>query len=89
MSPTKANDQATLDVLRRLGVELVPLELPAIAPGALRFVLTAEGAAAFDELTYREAATELGVPVGTVMSRLFYARKRLQTLLRDVYETTT
>ena len=49
--PTKANDQATLDVLRRLGVELVPIELPAIAPGALRFVLTAEGAAAFDDLT--------------------------------------
>ena len=49
--PTKANDAATLDVLRRLGVELVPLELPAIAPGLLRFVLTAEGAAAFDGLT--------------------------------------
>lgn len=49
--PTRANDQATLEVLRRLGVELVPLELPAIAPGALRFVLTAEGAAAFDDLT--------------------------------------
>ena len=48
---TKANDQATLDVLRKLGVELVPIELPAIAPGALRFVLTAEGAAAFDDLT--------------------------------------
>ena len=49
--PTKANDAATLDVLRRLGVELVPLELPAISAGALRFVLTAEGAAAFDDLT--------------------------------------
>ena len=49
--PTKANDQATLEVLRKLGVELVPVELPAIAPGALRFVLTAEGAAAFDDLT--------------------------------------
>ncbi|MFC6224544.1 amidase [Hymenobacter artigasi] len=49
--PTKANDQATLDVLRKLGVELVPLELPAISPAALRFVLTAEGAAAFDDLT--------------------------------------
>jgi hypothetical protein len=24
--------------------------------------------------------------VGTVMSRLFYARKKLQTLLKDVYE---
>ena len=49
--PTKANDQATLDVLRKLGVELVPIELPAISPAALRFVLTAEGAAAFDDLT--------------------------------------
>ena len=49
--PTKANDQASLEVLRKLGVELVPMELPAIAPGALRFVLTAEGAAAFDDLT--------------------------------------
>ena len=49
--PTKANDQATLDVLRKLGVELVPIELPVIAPGPLRFVLTAEGAAAFDDLT--------------------------------------
>ncbi|MBJ6108072.1 amidase [Hymenobacter sp. BT523] len=49
--PTKANDQASLDVLRKLGVELVPIEMPAIAAGSLRFVLTAEGAAAFDALT--------------------------------------
>ncbi|MCC3152056.1 amidase [Hymenobacter sp. BT770] len=49
--PTKANDQASLDVLRKLGVELVPIELPTLSPGALRFVLTAEGAAAFDDLT--------------------------------------
>ena len=49
--PTKANDLATLEVLRKLGVELVPLELPALSPGTLRFILTAEGAAAFDGLT--------------------------------------
>ena len=30
-----------------------------------------------DELTYREAASELGVPVGTVMSRLHRGRKLL------------
>jgi len=49
--PTKANDQAVLEVLRKLGVELVPITLPSIPPASLRFVLTAEGAAAFDDLT--------------------------------------
>jgi RNA polymerase sigma-70 factor (ECF subfamily) len=28
----------------------------------------------------------MGTSIGTVMSRLFYARKKLQTLLRDIYE---
>lgn len=36
-----------------------------------------------DELTYREAATELGVPVGTVMSRLHRGRKLLATQLQQ------
>lgn len=44
-------DVATLDVLRGLGVELVPIELPQQYPiGALSFILTAEASAAFDEL---------------------------------------
>ena len=33
------------------------------------------------DLTYREAADELRVPVGTVMSRLFRGRNRLATQL--------
>ena len=33
------------------------------------------------ELTYREAATRLGVPLGTLMSRLHRARKRLASEL--------
>jgi Asp-tRNA(Asn)/Glu-tRNA(Gln) amidotransferase A subunit family amidase len=48
---TKRFDDAALDVLRRLGVTLIPVELPAMSYGAMRIVLTAEGAAAFDELT--------------------------------------
>lgn len=36
-----------------------------------------------DELTYREAATELGVPVGTVMSRLHRGRKLLASQLAE------
>ena len=36
-----------------------------------------------DELTYREAASELGVPVGTVMSRLHRGRKLLAAQLEQ------
>jgi len=36
-----------------------------------------------DEKTYREAATELGVPVGTVMSRLHRGRKLLASQLQE------
>jgi RNA polymerase sigma-70 factor (ECF subfamily) len=39
-----------------------------------------------EELQYNEIAQALGCSIGTVMSRLFYARKKLQTLLKDVYE---
>ena len=38
------------------------------------------------DLQYGEIAEILNCSLGTVMSRLFYARKKLQILLRDVYE---
>jgi RNA polymerase sigma-70 factor, ECF subfamily len=41
------------------------------------FVLHAEA-----DLTYREVADTLGISIGTVMSRLFYARQKLRTILR-------
>lgn len=37
-------------------------------------------------MQYHEIAESLGCSIGTVMSRLFYARKKLQALLKDVYE---
>ena len=37
-------------------------------------------------LPYREIAGTLGISEGTVMSRLFYARKALHGLLKDVCE---
>ena len=40
-----------------------------------------------EEMQYHEIAETLGCSIGTVMSRLFYARKKLQNLLRDVYES--
>ncbi len=39
-----------------------------------------------EDMQYHEIAEALGCSIGTVMSRLFYARKKLQTLLKDVYE---
>jgi Asp-tRNA(Asn)/Glu-tRNA(Gln) amidotransferase A subunit family amidase len=50
--PTKDNDQKALDVLKGLGVELIPLEWDSKIPiTAVRLMLTAEAAASFDELT--------------------------------------
>ncbi len=39
-----------------------------------------------EDMQYHEIAEALECSIGTVMSRLFYARKKLQNLLRDVYE---
>ena len=36
-----------------------------------------------EDLSYREAADTLGIPIGTVMSRLYYARQKLRNLLGD------
>ena len=39
-----------------------------------------------EDMQYNEIAESLGCSIGTVMSRLFYARKKLQNLLKDLYE---
>jgi len=38
-------------------------------------------------LSYKEIADVMGTSLGTVMSRLFYARQKLQALLKDEYES--
>jgi Asp-tRNA(Asn)/Glu-tRNA(Gln) amidotransferase A subunit family amidase len=43
-------NQAALDVVRSLGVKLVPIEMPRFDTAPIDFVLTTEAAAAFDEL---------------------------------------
>ncbi len=48
---TKKNDKAVLETLRALGVELIPIGLPDLPVDYLSFILNAEAAAAFDELT--------------------------------------
>jgi Asp-tRNA(Asn)/Glu-tRNA(Gln) amidotransferase A subunit family amidase len=47
----KANNDSVLAVLHRLGARLVPIELPKLPIGDLSIILSAEAAAAFDELT--------------------------------------
>ncbi len=42
-----------------------------------------------DGLKYQEIADTVGCSIGTVMSRLFYARKKLQALLKDAHPTAS
>ena len=45
------NDSVTLKKLRELGVKLIPIELPKLPINDLSIILSAEAAAAFDQLT--------------------------------------
>jgi RNA polymerase sigma-70 factor (ECF subfamily) len=58
--------------LRRV-IETLPPDQRAV------FALYATG-----ELTYGQIAEALGIPIGTVMSRLFHARRKLQAALPDL-----
>jgi Asp-tRNA(Asn)/Glu-tRNA(Gln) amidotransferase A subunit family amidase len=54
-----ALDLEVLEVLRSLGIELSPVELPRLPVGSLSFILSAEAAAAFSELTLSNRDDEL------------------------------
>ena len=69
------------------GADLERADLRAVIEDALArlpasqrqtFVLHVDG-----ELSYREVAEAMGISIGTVMSRLFYARQKLKVLLAD------
>lgn len=70
--PDPAHDLERQDLRKQLMDALAQL------PAAQRqtFVLHAEA-----ELSYREVADTLDISIGTVMSRLYYARQRLRVLL--------
>ena len=59
MHATKPFDDAALDVFRRLGIKLIPVDLPDVPYDAMRIILTAEAAAAFDDLTRSNRDNEL------------------------------
>jgi Asp-tRNA(Asn)/Glu-tRNA(Gln) amidotransferase A subunit family amidase len=58
-NPTKPFDDAALAVLRDIGADLRPIEIPQLAYNALRIILTAEAGAAFDDLTRSGRVNEL------------------------------
>ena len=62
---SRIGDEAVLRALEELPVEFRQVELLADVEG----------------FSYREIADILGIPIGTVMSRLYRARRRLQQLL--------
>ena len=49
--PFHNNDSLTLQKLKSLGADLIPIELPKIPVESISFILSTESAAAFDELT--------------------------------------
>lgn len=68
---------AESEALRCLPSEAIDRAFAALPPDWRLVVLLAD----VEELPYREIAEILAIPVGTVMSRLYRARKRLQTQL--------
>ena len=44
-------DLAALEVLKKMGVELIPVEIPKFPYDAMRFIYNIEGAAAFEQMT--------------------------------------
>lgn len=72
-SPSKGLDVETRLALNKALSELSPQDREIIG----RFY--------FEQLSYQEIADELEIPIGTVMSRLYYARKHLKNhLLKEV-----
>src|SRR4051812_11820378 len=56
---TKKFDDAAIEVLKRIGVNLIPVDLPDLPYDPMRLILNAESAAAFDELTRSDRDKEL------------------------------
>jgi Asp-tRNA(Asn)/Glu-tRNA(Gln) amidotransferase A subunit family amidase len=51
--------KTAIDVLEKAGAKLVPIEMPKFSTNALRFILQAEAAAAFDDITRDGRVTQL------------------------------
>lgn len=72
-----AADRAVLDTLRQLGAQLVPIELPDLPVGAMRIILSAEAAAAFDQLTRAGSDDQLVRQIRRAWPNVFRASRSI------------
>jgi RNA polymerase sigma-70 factor, ECF subfamily len=75
-SPSRTPEQEVLDSVTATEVE----EALALLPAEYRLVVTL---ALSEDLSYKEIAEAMGIPIGTVMSRLHRGRRFLQARLHD------
>jgi len=73
--PFHSNDSLVLMQLKKLGAELIPISLPKINVNSLSFILSAESAAAFDELTRSNKDEELVRQIKNAWPNLFRANR--------------
>jgi Asp-tRNA(Asn)/Glu-tRNA(Gln) amidotransferase A subunit family amidase len=73
--PFRETDAATLDKLRRLGADLVPITLPDYPVDALAFILSAEAGAAFDDLTRSDRDDQMVRQVRDAWPNVFRASR--------------
>lgn len=73
----KKFDLASLDMLRDLGFQLMPIELPDIPVSAMRIILEAEAAAAFDSLTREDRDDLLKRQSGNAWPNIFRAARMI------------
>jgi Asp-tRNA(Asn)/Glu-tRNA(Gln) amidotransferase A subunit family amidase len=59
MHATKKFDDAALEVFKRIGINLIAVDLPDVPYDPMRIILNAEAAAAFDELTRSDRDKDL------------------------------
>lgn len=71
--PSRGLEQEELGQQLKQAIDALPPDQKAV------FAMYATG-----EVTYGDIAAALAIPVGTVMSRLYHARKRLQDALADL-----
>jgi Asp-tRNA(Asn)/Glu-tRNA(Gln) amidotransferase A subunit family amidase len=96
-SDDKEFNQAALDTLREMGFDLIPIKLPELPVGDMLYILEAEAAAAFDDLTRSNKDDQLVRQIDEAWPNVFRAARfipaveyiqanRVRTLLMRQFE---